>query len=77
MRVQSSEIYRYDPQAGANGGRLDPGPGSCRKADLAGAEKGTLTLLRCAPLSFGAKLFRPSSVSQIMGLAIRGFRIDC
>jgi hypothetical protein len=36
MAVRGLEIYRYDPQASANGGRPDSGPRSCRRADLEG-----------------------------------------
>jgi hypothetical protein len=36
MAVRGLEIFRYDPQAGANGGRPNSGPHSCRRADLEG-----------------------------------------
>jgi hypothetical protein len=34
MAVRGLQIYRYDPEADANGGRPDSGPHSCRRADL-------------------------------------------
>src|SRR5580692_185765 len=36
MAVRGLEIFRYDPDAGAKGGRPDSGPHSCRRADLEG-----------------------------------------